>query len=160
MHLGNASLIHADDFTYLEGMLSSNATSDNDIERRVGLALVIVRSLDKVWQFKNICKEVKVRLHHTLVQYILLSQRKNVNFKTVLLKYKTLNELTSSYLSDMLIPVSMNPALRRNRSADRGDLAIPHVKNTSYGGCSSIIAGQTLWNTLPSELRHSSSVFF
>ena len=68
--------------------------------------------------------------------------------------------LTPSYLVDMLVPLSTNPALRRNRSADKGDLTIPRVKSTSYDSRNFIIAGQTLWNTAVwrSERHHSSTV--
>lgn len=59
--------------------------------------------------------------------------RERVNFKITLLMYKALNELASSYLSNMIILVSLNPVLRRNRLANWGDLAISDVKNTSYG---------------------------
>lgn len=41
---------------------------------------------------------------------------------------------------------------------ESSDLAIPHMKNTSNGGRSFIIAGPTLWNTIASELRQSSLV--
>ena len=59
-----------------------------------------------------------------------------ITFKLALLTYKVLHGLTSSYLTDMLVPVASKPALRQNRSADRGDLVMPRVKNTSYGDCS------------------------
>ena len=80
-----------------------------------------------------------------------------ITFKMALLTYKALHGLTPSYLTDMLVPVASNPALCRNRSADHGDLVVPRVKNTSYGNHSFSIAAPRLWNTLPCELRSSSS---
>ena len=74
------------------------------------------------------------------------------------LTYKALNELPPSYLSKILVPVAVNPALRRNRSADRGDLTVPRAKNTSYSGRSFAIAASMLWNSFPVELRCSSSM--
>ena len=58
----------------------------------------------------------------------------------------------------MFTPVSANPAMRRNRSADRGDLIIQTVKNVSYGRRSFAIAGRSFWNSLPVDLRRSSSL--
>ena len=56
----------------------------------------------------------------------------------------------------MLVPVAVNPALRRNRSADRADLTVPRAKNTSYSDRSFAIAAPMLWNSFPVELRYSS----
>ena len=81
-----------------------------------------------------------------------------ITFKVALLTYKALHGLTSSYLTDMLVSVASNPALHRNLSADCGDLVVPRVKNISYGDRSYSIAAPRLWNTLPCELRSSSSV--
>ena len=63
-----------------------------------------------------------------------------------------------SHLSEMLVLVAVNPALRRNRSADRGDLTVPRAKNTSYSDRSFAIAAPMLWNSFPVELRCSSSM--
>ena len=81
-----------------------------------------------------------------------------ITFKVSLLTYKALHGLTPSYLTDMLVPVASNPALCQNRSADRGNLVVPRVKNTSYGYHSFSIAAPRLWNTLLCELRSSLSV--
>ena len=81
-----------------------------------------------------------------------------ITFKVALLTYKVLHGLTPSYLTDMLVPVARKPALRRNRSADHGDLVVPRVQYTSYGDHSFSIAASRLWNTLSCELCSSSSV--
>jgi len=47
-------------------------SSDKDIDRRVGVAAGIVRSLHNVWRAKDISKRVKTKLYQTLVQSILL----------------------------------------------------------------------------------------
>ena len=60
----------------------------------------------------------------------------------------------------MLVPVAVNLALRRNRSADRGDLTVPRAKNTSYSDRSFAIAAPMLWNSFPVELHCSSSMKF
>ena len=74
------------------------------------------------------------------------------------LTYKALNELAQSYLSEIFVPVAVNPALRRNRSADRGDLTVPRAKNTSFSDRSFAIAAPMLWNSFSVELRCSSSM--
>ena len=73
--------------------------------------------------------------------------KERINFKIGVLTYKALNGLASSYLSEMLVPVAVNPALRRNRSAERGDLTVPRAKNTNYGHRSFAIAAPTRWNS-------------
>ena len=55
-----------------------------------------------------------------------------ITCKVTLLTYKALHGLTPSYLTDVPVSVARNPALHRNRSADRGDLLVLRVKNTSY----------------------------
>ena len=77
--------------------------------------------------------------------------KEQINFKIGVLTYKALN----LYLSEMLVPVVVNPALRRNRSPDRGDLTMPRAKNTSYGDRSFAIAVPMPWNSFPVELRCS-----
>ena len=74
------------------------------------------------------------------------------------LTYKAPNGLAPSYLSEMLMPVAVNLALRRNRSADRGDLTMPRAENTSYSDRSFAIAAPMMWNNFPVELRCSSSM--
>ena len=76
----------------------------------------------------------------------------SITFKVALLTYNALHGLTPSCLTDMLVPVASNPALRRNRSADRSDLVVPSVSNTSYGDRRFSIAAPWLLNTVPYEL--------
>ena len=63
--------------------------------------------------------------------------KQRIDFKIGVLSFKAINGLAPQYLVEMFTSV---PALRRNRSADRGDLIIQTVKNTSYGRRSSAIA--------------------
>ena len=80
--------------------------------------------------------------------------KERINFKIGVLTRKTLNGLAPSHLSEMLVPVAVNPAL----SADRGDLTVPRAKNTSYNDRSFSIVALMLWNSFPVELRCSSSM--
>ena len=84
--------------------------------------------------------------------------KERINFKIGVLTYNALN--APSYLSEMLVPVAVNPALRRNISADRGDLTVPRTKNTSYSDRSFAIVALMLWNSFPVELRYCSSITF
>ena len=72
------------------------------------------------------------------------------------LSLKAINGLAPQYLVEMFTPVAANPALRRNRSADREDLAIQTAKNMSYSRRSFAIAGPSVWNSLPVDPRRSS----
>ena len=76
-----------------------------------------------------------------------------IAFRVALLTYKALHGLTPSHLTDMHVPAASNPALRRNRCADRGDLVVTPVMNINYGGRSFSIATPRPWNTLPCELQ-------
>ena len=50
-----------------------------------------------------------------------------IDFKIGVLSFKAINGLAPQYLVEMFTPVAANPAPRRNRSADRGDLFIKTV---------------------------------
>ena len=82
-----------------------------------------------------------------------LPMKKRTTFKIGELTYKALNGLAPSYLSEMLVSVTVNPALRRNRSADRGDSTVPRTKNINYGDRRFAIAAPALWNYFPVELH-------
>ena len=84
--------------------------------------------------------------------------KQRIDFKIGVLSFKAINELSPQYLLEMFTPVAANPALRRNRSADRGDHIIQTVKNMSYGRRSFARAGPSFWNSLPVDLRRSSSL--
>ena len=83
---------------------------------------------------------------------------KRIDFKIGVLSFKAINGLAPQYLVEMFTPVAVNPALRRNRSADQGDLVIKTVKNMSYDRRSFAIAGPSFWNSLHVDLRRCSSL--
>ena len=83
-----------------------------------------------------------------------------VNCKIGVPTYKTLNELAPSNLSGMLVPAAVSLALSKNRYAERGDLNVPRVQNTSYGNRSYTIAVPMLWNSFSVLLRRSSSMIY
>ena len=76
-----------------------------------------------------------------------------VEFKTCVLVYNCLYNISPSYLSSMRQPVSVNPGRRCLRSAARGDLVVPATRTVRYGPRSFAVAGSATWNSLPASLR-------
>jgi len=66
--LGNCQLKHCQEFVYLGGTITQDASRDKDFDRRIGLAAGIVRSLHQIWKSEDISKPTKVQLYETLVQ--------------------------------------------------------------------------------------------
>jgi len=60
IQLGGITLKQVSDFVYIGGVISSDASCDQDIARRIGIATGIVRKLEKVWKANDISKETKV----------------------------------------------------------------------------------------------------
>jgi hypothetical protein len=60
------------EFVYLGGRVTEDATSDSDIDRRIGLATGVACSLIKLWRSKDISSRTKVRLYKSLVLSVLL----------------------------------------------------------------------------------------
>ena len=83
---------------------------------------------------------------------------KRIDFKIGVSSFQAINGLAPQCLVEMFTTVEANPAMRRNRSADRGDLIFLTVKNMGYDRRSFAIAGQSFWNSLPVDLRRSSSL--
>ena len=63
-----------------------------------------------------------------------------------------------SYLSKMLSTVASVPVLHGNRSAARGDPNIPRTKTVTFGPRSFEVAGPTLRNSLPVNIRNANSL--
>ncbi len=73
-----------------------------------------------------------------------------INFKVLLLVFKSLNGLTPSYLSDLLIDHQPTRALR---SANLRLLVVPRTRLKSRGDRAFAVAAPSLWNSLPTEIR-------
>ena len=76
-------------------------------------------------------------------------------FKILLISYKALNDLAPSYVRDLLTPYTPS---RQLRSSSKDLLSIPHFNLKTYGARSFSVAAPTLWNSLPSDIKNSSSV--
>ena len=78
-----------------------------------------------------------------------------INFKIILLIYKSLNGLAPSYLTDIIFRHESRHPLR---SSDQENLVIPKFKTESFGGRAFSVLGPRLWNALPNEIKTSSSL--
>ena len=72
-----------------------------------------------------------------------------IKFKILLQVHKSLNGMAPKYLSDKLT-LKPNIGLRSDNSRK---LRIPDSRLKSYGDRAFSVAGPTLWNDLPKELR-------
>ena len=73
-----------------------------------------------------------------------------IEYKIILLCFKSLNNLAPKYLSDLLIPYKKDRDLR---SASKGNLEKPKTKLKTYGDRSFAYAAPTLWNGLPEDFH-------
>ena len=101
-------------------------------------------------KFDSISLEIRDKLHW-------LPVRKRIEFKICTTVYKCLHGGAPPYLVEMMLPVTDTPALRRLRSATRGDLIIPSSKTVRFGPRSFNVSGPTLWNSLPVNIRQCKS---
>ena len=119
------------------------------------------RNLNKLQTLQNAAVRMIIRAprrcHTTqiLKQLHWLPVEKRIKFKLLLLTYKALNELTPSYITDLLSPYV--PA-RNLRSSDQHLLQVPHTSTHSYGERSFQVAAPTLWNSIPLHIRQSQTV--
>ena len=119
------------------------------------------RNLNKLQTLQNAAVRMITRAprrcHTTqiLKQLHWLPVEKRIKFKLLLLTYKALNELTPSYITDLLSPYV--PA-RNLRSSEQHLLQVPHTSTHSYGERSFQVAAPTLWNSIPLHIRQSQTV--
>jgi len=71
------------DFVYLGGKISDISDSSSDVNRRIGLASGVARSLTTIWKSRNISTKTKVRLYDSLVLAVLLYNSKTWTLKEV-----------------------------------------------------------------------------
>ena len=76
-------------------------------------------------------------------------------YKVLVLVFKCLNNLASSYLSNLLSPQNV---AYNTRSASRNMMAIPFTKHKTFADRSFSVTGPKLWNKLPENIKCSSSV--
>ena len=65
-------LKQTDKFTHLEGVISSDGTAEQDIQRRIGLAYDGMNRLDNIWKSKDLSTKTKVLVYNSMVIGILI----------------------------------------------------------------------------------------
>jgi len=74
--------------------VSELATSDADIDRRIGLATGVARGLTSIWRSNDICTRTKVRLYKTLVLAVLLYNSETWSLKEAQIRRLQVFEMT------------------------------------------------------------------
>ena len=77
-----------------------------------------------------------------------------LTFKLGLMTYRCLHGQEPRYLADHVTPAAIEVASRhRLRSANRHRLIVPRCRLNTYCRRAFPVAGPTVWNSLPDELR-------
>ncbi|MCG7877652.1 MAG: reverse transcriptase family protein [Candidatus Thiodiazotropha endolucinida] len=130
------------------GSLSWGSTSNNNIDRINKLQKRAARIILKA-DFTTPSAEMFEQLGW-------MSVASRINYNKAVFTYKALNNLTPSYISDLLKPTTQTHN-RKLRSSDNGSLTLPRASTALYSGSFSWSATK-LWNTLPTSVRLSSSL--
>ena len=95
--------------------------------------------------------------HITPVLYGLhwLTVEQRIMYKLLVLTFKALNDLSPKYLSDL---INIFVPKRNLRSASNQQLVQPAYNLRRYGSRAFSHASPFLWNSIPHEIRFSSSV--
>jgi len=76
-----------------------------------------------------------------------------LTFKLGLMTYRCLHGQAPRYLADHVTPAIEVASRHRLRSANRYRLIVPRCRLDTYGRRAFPVAGPTVWNSLPDELR-------
>ena len=83
--------------------------------------------------------------------------RQRIVYKLSTIVHKCLHGSAPSYLMNLCVPVATDTSRRYLHSATHGDLLVPRMRTLTYGPRSFAVSGPTVWNTLPSTLRASTT---
>ncbi len=124
--------------------------------------------IDKLQRVQNLAARLVTRTrkyeHITPVLSLMdlhwLPVEQRIKYKILLLTYKSLNGMAPKYLSDLHRhnPTRQLQIKTSNRSASKHLLVPPKVNLKRYGERSFKSASQRLWNSLPENVRASSSL--
>jgi len=114
----------------------------------------VKKLIQKQWNKQSTCSNQSDEWLHfcnkyLCCQYKLLSTEK---FATVF-RTAPLLPLHCYTVTNLCVPVATNTSRRYLRSATHGDLLVPRMRTMTYGPRSFAVSGPTVWNTLPSTLR-------
>ena len=132
------------------GSITWGTTSKNNIERLLQLQKRAARII------LNANYDTASSYMFEKLGWSTITERHNYN-KAVLI-YKALNNLTPTYISDLLTPMSQSHK-RTLRSSTDGSLAVPRSKTAMFDGSFSCSAPR-LWNDLPECVRSAPSLIF
>ena len=136
--------------TIIHALITSRIDSGNSLLtgisehllRKLQLAQnAAARILTKTRKFEHITPVLK-ELHW-------LPVRERIQFKLLILTWKSLNGIAPQYLSNLLVPYNPTRALR---SSDKHLLVVPRT-SSSLGGRAFSAVAPSLWNWLPFDIR-------
>ena len=84
-----------------------------------------------------------------------LPVRERIDFKVLLMTYRSINGLGPLYISELLMVKKYSRSLR---SSSEINLVVPNCRLKSYGDNAFAVAAPKLWNTLPSHIKSSETV--
>ena len=130
------------------GSSTWGATSRNNIERLSKLQKRAARII--------LNADYDTASSDMFIELGLASITKRHNYNKAVLTYKALNNLTPSYISDLLAPISQT-LNRMLRSSTNGSLAVPRSKTALFDRSFSSSAPR-FWNQLPESVRKVTSL--
>jgi len=89
-----------------------------------------------------------------LVDLHWLPVRYRIQYKLALMMYMAHTSQSTSYIKNVVTPISQDPSRRRLRSADTTDYAVPKTR-TKFGDRAFCEAGPSTWNSLPESRRRT-----
>ena len=98
----------------------------------------------------------KITFHPFLMSQHWLPINARIEYKLSVIFHSFFLGLSPTYLSDLLLVHTPKRNLRS--SSDNRILCIPKLRTKTFGHRSFSFAAPTMWNSLPSELRHTDSI--
>ena len=82
---------------------------------------------------------------------------KRIDFKLLLMGRASIAGSAPGYLTELFVPVSSCPGRQRLRSSTVGQIIVPRSRTTARATRAFSVAGPSLWNKLPSDIRSTVS---
>jgi len=123
-----------------------------------GTSDTIVSQLRRVQnRAARIITRTKLREHITpvLIQLHWLPIEFRIQYKILLLTFRAVHNIAPTYIQEMVKTYTPSRSLR---SSEGSMLVVPRTKSVCYGDRSFSVAGPTLWNTLPKNIRDVNNI--